>query len=194
MDYAYQAPLSMGFSNFLCLCPSPGDLPNPGIKAMSLMSPTLAGRFFTRIALLLFIPSVVSDSLPPHGEQHPRLHCPSPSPRTCSNSSPLSQWHHPTISSSVSHPLLLLPSIFPSISVFPNESALCIRWTKYWSFSISPSNEYSRLIPFGIDWFDLLAVQGTLKSLLQHQKESILRAHPSLWSISHIHTRLLEKP
>ena len=76
------------------------------------------------------------------------------------------------------HPLLLLPSIFPSIRVFSNEWALCIRWPKYWnfSFSISPSNEYSRLISFRIDWFDLLAVQGTLKSLLQHHswKASIL--------------------
>ena len=73
------------------------------------------------------------------------------------------------------HPLLL-PSIFPSIRVFPNESALCIRWPKYWSFSISPSKEYSGLISFRIDWFDLLAVQGTLKSLLQHHiaKMSIL--------------------
>ena len=70
------------------------------------------------------------------------------------------------------HPLLLLPSIFPSIGVFSNESVLLIKWPKYWSwsfsFSISPSNEYSALISFRIDWFDLLAVQGTLKSLLQH--------------------------
>ena len=66
------------------------------------------------------------------------------------------------------HPLLLLPIIFPSIRVFTNESALCIKWLKYVSFSISPSNEYSGLNSFGIDWFDLLAVQGTLKSLLQH--------------------------
>ena len=65
-------------------------------------------------------------------------------------------------------PLLLLPSIFPSIRVFSNELALCIRWPKYWSFSISPSNEYSGLIFFRIDWFDFFAVQGTLKSLLQH--------------------------
>ena len=74
---------------------------------------------------------------------------------------------------------LLLPSIFPSIKVFSNVLALCIRWSTYWSFSfsISPSNEYSGLIPFRIDWFDLLAVQGTLKSLLQHHnsKISILR-------------------
>ena len=77
------------------------------------------------------------------------------------------------------HPLLLLPSIFPSIRVFSNESALRIRWPKYWSFSfnISPSNEYSGLISFRMDWLDLLAVQGTLKSLLQHhsEKASILQ-------------------
>ena len=76
-------------------------------------------------------------------------------------------------------PLLLLPSILPSIRVFSNESVLCIRWPEYWSFSfnISPSNEYSGLISFKIDWFDLLAVQGTLKSLLQHHnsKASILQ-------------------
>ena len=68
------------------------------------------------------------------------------------------------------HPLLLLPSIFPSIRVFSNESALCIRWPKYrsFSFNISPTNEHSRLISFKMDWLDLLAVQGTLKSLLQH--------------------------
>ena len=74
------------------------------------------------------------------------------------------------------HPLLLLLSIFPSIRVFCSESVFCIRWPKYWSFSISPSNEYSGLISFRIDWFHLLAVQGTLKSLLQHHssKASIL--------------------
>ena len=73
------------------------------------------------------------------------------------------------------HPLLL-PSVFPSVRVFFNESALCFRWPKYWSFSISPSNEYSELISFTMDWFDLLAVQGTLKNLLQHHssKASIL--------------------
>ena len=77
------------------------------------------------------------------------------------------------------HPLLLLPWIFPSIRVFSDESVLCVRWPKYWSFSfsISPSNEYSGLISFRMDWFDLLAVQGTLKSLLQHHssKASILQ-------------------
>ena len=74
------------------------------------------------------------------------------------------------------HPLLLLPSIFPSIRVFSNESVLCITWPKYWSFnfSISPSNVYSGLISFGIDWLDLLAVQETLKSLLQHHSSKAL--------------------
>ena len=123
--------------------------------------------------------SAVSDSLRPHALQHTRLPCPSPTPRACSNSCPSSQWCHSTISSSVSCPLLLLPSILPSIRVFSNESALCIRWPKYWSFgfNISPSNEYSGLISFRIDWFDLFAVQGTLKSLLQHHssKASILQ-------------------
>ena len=88
-------------------------------------------------------------------------------------------------------PLFFLPLIFPSIRVFSNESSLCIRWPKYWSFSfsISPSNEYSGLISFNIDWLERLAVQGTLKSLLQHQnlKTSILQGS-ALWSNSHIYT------
>ena len=115
-----------------------------------------------------FSHSVMSDSLWPHGLQHARPPCSSPTPRVYSNSCPLSWWYHPTISSC--HPLLLLTSIFPSIRVFSNKSVLCIRWPKYWSFnsSISPSNEYSGLISFRMDWLDLLAVQGTLKSLLQH--------------------------
>ena len=97
-----------------------------------------------------------------------------------------------------SHPLSsLLPSVFPSIRVFSNESALRIRRLKYWSssFSLCPSNKYSRLISFRIDWLDILAVHGTLKSLLQHHswKASIFSAQP-LWSNSHIHTWPLEKP
>ena len=86
-------------------------------------------------------------------------------------------------------PLLHLPSIFPSIRLFSKESVLCITWPKYWSFSISPSNEYLGLISFRIDWFDLLAVPWTLKSLLQHyQKHQFFSAQPSSWSNSHIHT------
>ena len=94
---------------------------------------------------------------------------------------------------------LLLPSIFPNIRVFSIESVLLVRWPKYWSFSfsISPSNDYSRLISFRIDWFDFLAVQGTLKSLLQHHysKASILR-RSAFFTVrnSHIHTWPLEKP
>ena len=133
--------------------------------------------FTIYIVELLFSNSVMSNSLQPHGLQHTRLSCPSPTSGVCSNSSPLSRWYHPTISSC--HPLLLLPSIFPSIRVFSIESALLIRWPKYWSFSfnISPSNEHPGLISFRIDWLDLLAVQGTLKSLLQHHssKASILQ-------------------
>ena len=122
--------------------------------------------------------SVVSDSLWPHGLKHTRLPCPSLTSGACSNSCPSSQWCHPNISSCF--PLLLLPSIFSSIRVFSSKLALRIGWPKYWSFSfsfsISPSNEYSGLISFRIDWFDLLAVQGTLKSLLQHHssKASVL--------------------
>ena len=89
-------------------------------------------------------------------------------------------------------PLFHLPSIFPSFRIFSSESVLCIMWPKYWSFSfsISLSSEYSGLICFMVDWFDLLAVQGSLKSLLQHysSKHQFFGAQPSLWSNSHIHT------
>ena len=111
----------------------------------------------------------MSNPLWPHGLHHARLPYSSPSPGVCSDSCPLSWWC-PLI---LCHSLLLLPSIFPSIRLFSNESALCIRWPKYWHFSISPSNEYSVLISFRIDWFDFLAVQGTLKSLPQHHIKSI---------------------
>ena len=90
--------------------------------------------------------------------------------------------HQPSNHFIFCHPLLLLPSIFPSIRVFSNESALCIQWPKYWSFSISPSSEYLGLISFRLDWFDLLAAQGTLKSLLQHHnlKHQFFGTQPSL--------------
>ena len=95
-------------------------------------------------------------------------------------------------------PLLLLPSIFPRMRVFSNESTLCIRWPKYWSlsFNISPSNEHPGLTSFRMDWLDLFAVPGTLKSLLQHHssKASILWCSALLIVQSHIHTWLLEKP
>ena len=117
----------------------------------------------------MFSHSVMSDSLSPHGMQHTRLPCLSSTPGACSNSCPLMSLmvsNHLTLC----HPLLFLPSFFPSMTVLSNELALHIRWPKHWSFSfsISPSNEYSGLISFRIDGFDLRAVQGTLKSLLQH--------------------------
>ena len=114
-----------------------------------------------------FSRSVMFNSLWPHGLQHTRLPCSSPAPEACSNSCPSSWWCHPTISSSVI--TFPPPSIFSIIRVFSNESVLHIRWPKYWSFSfsISPSNEYSGLISFKIDRFDLLEVQGTLKSPLK---------------------------
>ena len=122
---------------------------------------------------VLFSHSAVSNSLQSHELQHARLPYPLLSPWVCSNSCPLSHWCHPTISSSGTAtkeksitPFFFCPPIFLSIRVFANESALCIRWPKYWSFSfsISPSNEYSELISFRIDWFDILAVQGALKN------------------------------
>ena len=120
----------------------------------------------------------VSDSLRPHGLQHTRLPCPSPTPGTCSNSCPSSRWCHPTISSSIV-PFSSCLQSFPASGSFPNESGLCISWPKYWSlsFSISPSNEYSGLISFRIDLFDFLAVQETLKNLIQHHssKPSVLQ-------------------
>ena len=115
--------------------------------------------------------SFVSNSLWPHGLQHLRPPYPSPTPGTCSNSCPSSWWCHPTFSSSViPFSSCLLSSVFPRIMVFSRESVLCIGWPNYWSFSfsISPSNEYSGLISFRVEWLNLLAVQGTLKSLLQH--------------------------
>ena len=113
--------------------------------------------------------SVVSDSLWPHESQHTKPPCPSPTPGVHSDSCPLSQWCHPAISSSVV-PFFLLPPISLSIRVFSNESTLCMRCPKYWSFSFSiiPSKEHPGLISFRMDWLDLLAVQGTFKSLLQH--------------------------
>ena len=115
--------------------------------------------------------SVVSDSLRPHGLQHTRPPCPSPTPVAYSNSCPLSQWCHPNYLV-LCCPFLLLCSIFPYIRAFSIESAFCIRWPKYWSFSfsISPSSEYSGLISFRIDWFDLVAAQGTLKSPIPQLK------------------------
>ena len=129
------------------------------------------------IAVAILSLSHVFNFLQLHGMQHTRLPCPSLSPRACSNSCPLSWWCHPSISSSIalSPPALNLSQhqgLFQWVSSH-------IRWPEYWSFSFSiiSSNEYSRLIYFRMDWFDLLAVQGTLKGLLQHHssKASVLQ-------------------
>ena len=120
------------------------------------------------LLLLLFSGSVMSDSLQSHGLQHTKIPCPSLSPEACSNTCPLSRY-----AIQPSHPLSFAsPSVcnLPNIRGFSNDSVLRIRWPKYWSFSfsISLSSGYSGLISFRIDWFDLLSIQGILKSLLQH--------------------------
>ena len=150
------------------------------------------------LSLLLFSRSVMSDSLWPHGLQHARLLCPSPSPRASSNLCQLSCWCHPAISFSTIPSSYCLQSFPVSGRVFSNESVLRIRWPKYWSFSfsISPSKEYSGLISLRIDWLDLLAVQGlsivfSSTTVRQHQFFSALL---SLLSSSHIRKWLLEKP
>ena len=123
--------------------------------------------------------SVMADSLRLHGLQHTRLPCPSPTSSWSFLNLMFTESVIPSNHLIICHPLLLLPSIFPSIKVLSDESVLRIRWPKYWSFSfsISPSHEYSGLISFRIDWFDILAVQGTLQRLLQHASStaSILR-------------------
>ena len=136
---------------------------------------------------------IVSDSLWSHGLQHARLPCPSPSPRVCSNSCSLSQWCRPTISCSCC-PLFFLPSTFLSITVFDSESVLRIRWPRYWSFNLSPSNEYSWLISFRIDWFDHSKKLSRVFSNTIVWKHQFFSTQPSLWSNSNNHTWLLEKP
>ena len=140
------------------------------------------------ISSIQFSRSVMSDSLWPHELQHTRLPCPSPITRAYSNSCPLHRWCHPTISSSVI--LFLLPSIFPSIRLFSNESVLCIRRPNYWrfSFSISPSNENSGWFPLGLtSWITFLS-KGLLSvlSLMTVQRHQFLSAQPFLlFQLSH---------
>ena len=144
--------------------------------------------------LLLFSHWVISDSLQPHGMQHARLFSfdiPWSLLKFMSTESVMLSDHLILCSS-----LLLLPSIFPSTRVFSSELALHVGWPKYWSFSISPCKEYSGLISSRIDWFEFLAVQETLRSLLLHHKSkaSVLGVQLSLWSSSYICTWLLGKP
>ena len=143
-----------------------------------------------------FSQSVVSDSLQPHGLQHARLPCPSPTPRACSNSCPSSQWCHPTILSSV-FPFSSCPQSFPASGFFSSESALCIRWPKYWHFSISisPSNECSEcLFLLGLTgWIPFLS-KGLSRvfSNITVQKDQFDSAQLSLWSNTHIHTSIYD--
>ena len=155
--------------------PSPGDLPNPGIKPTSLRSCAWTGRFFTTQFSSVW-------SVKSHSFCNP-MNCSTPGFPVLQHSQSLLRLMSIESVMPFNHlnlccPLLL-PSIFPNIRVFSSELALPIRWTKYWSFSfnISPSNEYSGLVSLRIDWFDLLEVQGTLKSLLQHHgsKASIIQ-------------------
>ena len=132
--------------------------------------------FVVRILFSSVSRSVMSDSLQPHGLQHIRPPCPSQSLLKLMSIESVMPSNHLILSC----PLLLLPSIFTSIWVFSSESVFCIMWPNYWSFSfsISPSNEHPGLISFRLDWLDLLAVQGTLTSLVQHHssKASILQS------------------
>ena len=117
-------------------------------------------------SLVQFSRSVGSDSLRPHESQHSRPPCPSPTPGVHSNPRPSTESVMPSIHLILCCPFFLLPPIPPNTRVFSNESTLCMRWPKYWSFSFSviPSKEHPGLISFRMDWLDLLAVQGTLKS------------------------------
>ena len=134
----------------------------------------------------------MSDSLQPHESQHARPPCPSPTPGVHPNSCASSQWCHPVISSSVV-PFSFCPQIPPSIKVFSNESTLCMRWPKYWSFSFSdsPSSEYSGLISFKIDWFDLCSPSYSQESLLQHHnsKASVL-GHSAFFMVQFLHLHM----
>ena len=147
--------------------------------------------------LLSFSCSVISYSLQPHGLQHARLPCPSPSPRACSNSCPLSQWCHPTISSSVI-PVFYCLLCFPESGSFPMSQFFTSDGQSIGalaSASVLPMNIQGWFF-FRIDWFDLLTTHGILKSLLQHtvEKQQFFSAQLSLWSNSHIYAWLLEKP
>ena len=145
----------------------------------------------SREASVQFSHTVVSNSLRPHKSQHARPPCPSPTSRVHSDSQSIESVM-PSSHLILCRPILLLPPIPPGIRVFSSESTLGMRWPKYWgfSFSIIPSKEIPGLISFQMDWLDLLAVQGTLKSLLQHHssKASILRHSALFTSNSHIHT------
>ena len=158
-----------------------------GVCQGCILSPCLFNLYIESVSQ--FSLSVVSDSLQPHKSQHTRPPCPSPTPGVYPNPCRSSRWCHPIISSSVV-PSSSCPPIPPSIRVFSNESTLHIRWPKYWSFSfsISPSNEHPGLISFRMDWLDLLAVQGTLKSLIQdHSLKASILLHSAFFTVQLSH-------
>ena len=164
--------------HFLSLCMWTCCFPAPTTENLSFSHCTFSA---TVKSVLLFSCSVMSNSL---WLQHTRLPCPSPSPGVCSSMCPLSQWCHPTISSSVIPFSSCLQSL--QYQVFSSESAVHIRWPMYWSFSFSvlPSNEYSGLTSFRIDWFDPLSVQETLKSLHQHHNSKVsVLCHSALFMV-----------
>ena len=150
----------------------------------------IAGGFFTSWATSQSVQSFSHVySLRPRGLQNARLLCPLPAPGACSNSCPSSWWCQ-SKHLILCRPLLLLPPIPPSIRVFSNESTLHTRWPKYWSLSISisPSNDRPGLISFRMDWLDLLAVQGTLKSLLQyHSSKASILWHSAFFTVQLSH-------
>ena len=148
-----------------------------GLHGQKLEGDNNLGKWIWRVSFQ-FSCSVLSNSLPPHEPQHARPPCPSPTPGVHPNPCPLCWWCHPTISSFVV-PFSSCPQSLPASGSFQMSQLFNIKWPKYWSFSfnISPSNEHPGLISFRMDWLDLLAVQGTLMSLLQHHssKASILQ-------------------
>ena len=166
MNMGYKYLFKLEFSSFLGICPR---VVLVGYYQIN-VSYIVKGRI--NLSSVQFGHSVVSDSLWPHGLQHARPPCPSPPPGVYSNSCPLSWWCHSTVSSLVI-PFSSLLQSFPASGSFPvNQFLTDSRWPKYWCFSISPSNEYSGLISFRMDWLYLLAVQGTLKSRLQHHSST----------------------
>ena len=176
-------------SCFLTSWPAPLTEGHDSGTPVSSDLPAIEASFCYAPCCLLFSRSVVSGSLQPCGLQHARLPCPSLSPGACSNSYPLGRWCHLTISSSVT-PFSSCPLSFLASRVLSNELALCIKWPKYWSFSISPSNEYSGLISFMIDWCDRLAIQGdqslSCAPSLSHKwsyrfLSTVLKSHLSLF-------------
>ena len=170
--FTVQGELAAGFAlnqqrkaERTCARKHPPGLRKTALQLLARVWAFVVGQFSS----VHFSSSVLYDSLQPRWLQQARLPCPSPTPGAYSKLMSIESVM-PSNHLILCRPLLLLPSIFPSIRVFSNESALCIRWPKYWcfSFSISPSSEHPGLISFRMDWLDLLAVQGTLKNLLQH--------------------------